>query len=436
MYNHLPPLFDTTKMYFIDNKSADIRSLNFQNDHSNFLTSVVHNSDFSTMEAGTHTIQLDDRSRWGGELQTTLTTNMPNVNDFSHMTTFRVKLMTAKIENIPQYEWVTLTIPEGNYSLIEIIDLMNNAVVDNYLAVGRNRGVLEEDIGVKFDTRNMKLGWDPVTRLVMPGLYTYQAFHPDVILAPGCAVDFTETRLNNVLGIRRRFPFQPGFVLTYEDLIGGNIPALLDLQAFDEGNGVMQPLKRDSRGRSYHVGEDPSADEFDTHYRSWYLAYQYARPEAGSKVRAETLLTVPDVTGGAQQVYWSLPDICQPPVSFRQTENPHDLPVVGVELLPMYSRSYFNAQAVYAQLISDNTNQTHVFNRFPNNQILVRPPAPIITAICENTPAKTNHGILPIQNTVAGVQRVTVTDSHRRHCPYVYKCLGVVSPRVLSSKTF
>src|SRR2546426_5628378 len=46
----------------------------------------------------------------------------------------------------------------------------------------RQNGVLESDIGVKFDTRNFRLGFDPVTGLVMPGVYTNEAFHPDIIL--------------------------------------------------------------------------------------------------------------------------------------------------------------------------------------------------------------------------------------------------------------
>ena len=112
------------------------------------------------------------------------------------------------------------------------IDLMNNAIVEHYLKVGRQNGVLESDIGVKFDTRNFRLGFDPVTGLVMPGVYTNEAFHPDIILLPGCGVDFTHSRLSNLLGIRKRQPFQEGFRITYDDLEGGNIPALLDVDAY------------------------------------------------------------------------------------------------------------------------------------------------------------------------------------------------------------
>ena len=77
-----------------------------------------------------------------------------------------------------------------------------------------------------------------------------------------------------------------------------------------------------------------------------------------------------------------------------------------------------------------------VFNRFPENQILLRPPESTITSISENVPSLTDHGTLPLRNSVPGVQRVTVTDARRRVCPYVYKSLGVVTPRVLSSRTF
>lgn len=433
-YSQLPPLFDTTKLYLIDNKSADIASLNYQNNHSSFLTSVVQNKDFSPLEAGTQNIVLDDRSRWGGDFKTILHTNLPNVTEFMFSNSFRVKLMTAydRVTQVPTYDWVTLTLPEGNFSDHMVLDLMNNAIWEHYLLVGRNHGVQEEQIGVKFDTRNFKLGWDPVSELVMPGRYTFEAFHPDIVLLPGCAVDFTYSRLNNLLGIRKRMPFQEGFIITYDDLHGGNIPAVLDLEEY-EANKVIQPLKHDPSGRSYHVGEDPDAGSNDTAYRSWYLAYNYG-PEKG--IRQTTLLTSTDVTCGVEQVYWSLPDMACEPVTFKATQNPANYPVVGTELLPLHSRSFYNAQAVYSQLIQQTTNQTHVFNRFPDNQILARPPAPTIATISENVPTLTDHGVLTLKNNISGVQRVTLTDARRRTCPYVYKSLGVVTPRVLSSKTF
>ncbi|QHR77495.1 III [Squirrel monkey adenovirus] len=492
-YSEMQALYDTTRLYLVDNKSADIASLNYQNDHSNFLTSVVQNSDFSPQEASTQTVNLDERSRWGGELKTILHTCMPNINEFMYSNSFRAKLMTQKKDGVAEYKWVELTIPEGNFSETMTLDLMNNAIVEHYLQVGRQHGVKEEDIGVKFDTRNFRLGYDPETGLVTPGSYTYEAFHPDVILLPGCAVDFTYSRLSNLLGIRKRQPFQEGFIIEYDDLAGGNIPALLDVAAYEEslqqgsggGNGgpttaaeagdgaagdddgpvlvdddhvdyevrgdghvvrkrrsaepvavaeppkpVIQPITKDAKDRSYHVIDATN----QTEYRSWYLAYNYGDPEKG--VRSWTLLTTPDVTCGSEQVYWSLPDMMVDPVTFRPSQSTSNYPVVGAELLPVQARTFFNDQAVYSQLIRQNTSKTHVFNRFPENQILVRPPAPTVTAVTENVPAHTNHGTLALRNSLRGVQRVTLTDARRRTCPYIYKALGVVTPRVLSSRTF
>lgn len=435
IYSQLPPLHDTTKIYLIDNKSADISSLNYQNDHSNYLTSVVQNSDFSPLEASTQTINFDERSRWGAEFKSILHMNMPNVTEYMFSNSFRVRVMSAYENDVPTYEWFTLRIPEGNYSDMKVIDLMNNAILENYLSNGRNRGVTADQIGVKIDTRNFKLGYDPVSKLVMPGVYTYEAFHPDIVLLPGCAIDFTYTRLNNLLGIRKKQPFQEGFVITYDDLKGGNIPGLLDLENYTPGDPTtIRPLTQDENGLSYHVGEDPTAESGNfTAYRSWYLAYNYG-PQDG--VRNTTLLTTPDVTCGVEQIYWSLPDLAKEPVTFKSSQNPSNYPVIGTELLPLTARNYFNAQAVYSQMIRASTNQTHVFNRFPKNQILVQPPAPTITSISENVPALTDHGTLPIKNSVSGVQRVTLTDARRRVCPYVYKSLGVLTPRVLSSRTF
>lgn len=451
-YSELTPLYDTTKIYLVDNKSADIASLNYQNDHSNFLTTVVQNNDFTPVEAGTQTINFDERSRWGGQFKTILHTNMPNVNEFMYTNTFKAKLMVEKKEGVAKYEWFEFTLPEGNYSETMTLDLMNNAIVDNYLQVGRQNGVLESDIGVKFDTRNFRLGWDPVTKLVMPGVYTNEAFHPDIVLLPGCGVDFTQSRLSNLLGIRKRRPFQEGFQIMYEDLEGGNIPALLNVpeyeasikKAQEEGRDirgdtfapmprdlVIKALEQDSKGRSYNLIEP---EKVNTQYRSWFLAYNYGDPEKG--VRSWTLLTTTDVTCGSQQVYWSLPDMMQDPVTFRPSTQVSNFPVVGTELLPVHAKSFYNEQAVYSQLIRQSTALTHVFNRFPENQILVRPPAPTITTVSENVPALTDHGILPLRNSISGVQRVTITDARRRTCPYVYKALGVVAPKVLSSRTF
>lgn len=433
-YSHLPTTYDTSKIFLIDNKSADIANLNMQNDHSNYLTTIVQNSDYSSQEAATQSIELDERSRWGGSLKTILHTNLPNITEHMFSNSFRVRLMSARTEEGPVYSWFTLTLPEGNFSETKVLDLMNMAIVENYMTHGRQNGVKEEDIGVKFDTRNFRLGYDPVSGLVTPGVYTYEAFHGDVILLPHCAVDFTFSRLNNLLGIRKRYPYQQGFVLRYEDLVGGNIPALQDPVAFGNGEGRFLPITEDPTGRSYHVGEDPEAPSTFTAYRSWYLSYNFGDPLKGA--RASTLLTAGDVTCGVEQIYWSLPDLMVEPVSFRATRKIEDLPVVGSELLPLVPRSFFNGQSVYSQMVQELTNQTHVFNRFPENQILCRPPAHTITSISENVPSITDHGVLPLKNRLGGVQRVTLTDARRRVCPYVYKSLGIVQPRVLSSRTF
>ena len=442
-YCQLPALYDTTKVYLIDNKSADISSLNYQNDHSNYLTTVVQNRDYTPMEASTQTINLDERSRWGGEFKTILHMNIPNITEYMFSNSFKARLQSKVIDGKPVFEWFTLTIPEGNYCNMTVIDLMNNAIVENYLSVGRQGGVLEEQIGVKFDTRNFRLGFDPVTKLVMPGKYTYKAFHPDIILLPGCAVDFTYSRLNNLLGIRKRFPFQDDFIITYEDLEGGNIPALVDLSVYKPPGSVISkeckecvPLLKDNAKptpRSYHVITEGPLKNF-TKYRSWYLAYNYGNEEKG--IRATTLLVNPDVTCGMEQVYWSLPDMAVEPVTFKASHSTSNYPVVGTELLPVRATSFYNSAAVYAQMVQDITNNTHIFNRFPENQILVRPPEPTITSISENVPAQTDHGTLPLRNSISGVQRVTVTDARRRTCPYVYKSIGTVCPKVLSSRTF
>lgn len=433
IYSQLPPVYDTTKIFLIDNKSSDIASLNYQNTHSDFLTSVIQNSDFTPGEGSNQTINLDDRSRWVGDLRTVLHTCMPNINEYLFSNTFRARLMRARHSNgDPEYSWFDLRLPEGNYSLHSVIEMMNNAIIENYLAVGRQNGVKEEDIGVKFDTRNFRLGHDPLTGLVTPGIYHYEAFHPDVVLLPGCAVDFSNNRLSNLLGIRKKLPFQEGFMITYEDLKGGNIPALMDRDAFMNG-GEMKPLLQDGSNRSYHVGKDAEAKPTDTAYRSWYLAYNYGDEFMG--IKAQTLLTTPDITCGAEQLYWSMPDMANEPVSFRAAHKTSNLPVVGLELLPLQPRSFYNAQAVYSQLIRDSTSLTHVFNRFPDNQILLQPPAADVSTITENVPSLTDHGTISLKNNLKGLQRVSITDARRRPCPYVQKALGLITPRVISSKT-
>lgn len=65
-------------------------------DHSNFLTTVIQNNDYSPGEASTQTINLDDRSHWGGDLKTILHTNMPNVNEFMFTNKFKARVMVSR----------------------------------------------------------------------------------------------------------------------------------------------------------------------------------------------------------------------------------------------------------------------------------------------------------------------------------------------------
>nr|QPN96211.1 penton [Bearded dragon adenovirus 1] len=427
-YAPLAPLQDTTHFYFIDNKSSDISSTNVTLDHSDFYTNIIHNADFDPGDAATQDIVLDPRSRWGGELKTILKTNAPNVSEFFQSNSLRVKVMVDNTDPAePVYDWVELTVPEGTYTIGQLIDVLNAAVVDQYLAVGRQKGVKVEQIGVKFDTRLFGLGRDPVTTLVTPGHYTYKAFHPDLVLLPGCGVDFTQSRISNMLGIRKRNPYEPGFQILYEDLEGGNIPALLDLEKYP---GETVPVQADPDGNSYHV-EQLASGGYQTAYRSWAMAYHSKGP-----IYRTTLLTSPDITGGLGQLYWSLPDTFKPPSTFtNNTTDPSTLPVVGMQLFPLTNRIVYNTNAVYSQLVEQMTNRTSVFNRFPKNAILIQAPYDTTTWISENVPLVADHGVQPLRNTLQGIQRVTLTDDRRRICPYIYKSLATVTPRVLSSAT-
>nr|ACT98126.1 penton base protein [Duck adenovirus 1]AEK69291.1 penton base protein [Duck adenovirus 1] len=429
-YNAFAPLQDTTNLYYIDNKTSDIEALNLTNDHSDYFTNIIQNADVSPTESATQDIKLDERSRWSGNLVTLLKTNCPNVTEYNNSNKVRVRLMTDKTDpQNPVYEWVEIEIPEGNYTGNEIIDLLNNAVLEHYLKVGRQNNVEVSDIGVKFDTRMFGLGQDPVTSLIVPGRYTYKAFHPDIVLLPNCGVDFTFSRLNNIFGIRKRNPYMKGFIIMYDDLEQGNIPALLDTTKYP---AEVLPVLADADNVSYRVQQistDPPA--WQTEYRSWALAYHNKGP-----IRTTTLLTVPDITGGLGQLYWSIPDSFKAPITFTSnTSNTETLPVVAMQLFPLQQRIVYNASAVYSQLVEQMTNNTKVFNRFPNNEILMQPPYGTLTWISENVPSVADHGQQPLKNSLPGVQRITLTDDRRRTCPYIYKSLARVSPRVISSAT-
>ncbi|AAF65556.2 penton base protein [Possum adenovirus 1] len=424
-YAPLAPLQDTTHIYYVDNKTSDIQTLNYQQDHSDFYTNIIHNADLNPSDAATQTIRLDQRSRWGGELKTFLKTNSPNVCEFFNSNTFKARVMVSKSDSSnPVYEWVDLSIPEGNFTVDEVIDLMNNAIVEQYLAVGRQQGVEISDIGVKFDTRNFLLGLDPETGLVTPGKYTFKAYHPDIVLLPGCGVDFTNSRLNNILGIRKRQPYQEGFTIMYEDLTSGNIPPLLDVSAYPT---EIRPCLEDPSGNTYHVTQ-VSTNVWECAYRSWNVSYQKK-----GNAYTTTVLTVPDVTGGIGQLYWSFPDSFKAPITF--SNNAAEPPVNGMQMFPLQQKIVYNPNAVYAQLVEQMTNETRIFNRFPSNAILMQPPYNTVTWISENVPSITDHGVQPLRNSLRGVQRVLLTDDRRRACPYIYKSLATVSPRVLSSAT-
>ncbi len=476
--NHLPSQ-NTTKLFYVDNKLSDIDTYNEEANHSNFRTTVIHNQNLDPATAATETIQLDNRSCWGGDLHTSFKTNCPNVTRFFQSDTVRVKLMVSRdpppaapqpqqpapVEEraaaeeeaaeptaetpAPQpyvaptnaeYKWYDLTIPEGNYALNEIIDLLNEGVVQLYLQEGRQNNVQRSDIGVKFDTRYLQLLRDPVTGLVTPGAYVNKGFHPDIILLPGCAVDFTYSRLSLILGIGKREPYSKGFTITYEDLEGGQVPALLDVATLTEEQtdvialDAVQPQWTDAKGVSYNVvpADPTTGTPAYTMYRSWLIAYQ----TPGTTAQQKTLLTLPDMGGGVGAMYTSMPDTFQPPTGFLDDNTTNLAPVVAMNLFPNFSKAIYVAASSYVQRLENaSLSATAAFNRFPENEILKQAPPMNMCAIADNAPSVMQQGTLPVRNSLAGLQRVLVTDDQRRPIPYVYKTVCTVQPRVLSSAT-
>lgn len=462
-YRDLAPNQNTTKLFYVDNKVTDVETFNTDANHANFRTTVIHNQDLDPETAATETIQLDNRSYWGGDLTTTVKTNCPNISSFFQSNSVRVRMMYAR-DPIPsdptsaggtgaadeatkgfynppgaKYKWYDLSIPEGNYSLNEIIDLLNEGIVQIYLREGRQNNVLKSDIGVKFDTRYLDLLKDPITGLVTPGKYVNKGYHPDIILLPGCAVDFTYSRLSLLLGIAKREPYTKGFIISYEDLAGGNVPALLDtssVQVNDEDEDVImlenaKPVLRDSKGVSYNVVTDYTRRPF-TAYRSWLIAYN--QPE--SWARRNTLLTVPDLSGGIGAMYTSMPDTFNAPVGFKDDNTTNLAPVVGMNLFPAVNKAFYQGASAYVQRLENSCQgATAAFNRFPENEILKQAPPMNVSSICDNQPAVVHQGTLPLRNTLPGLQRVLITDDQRRPIPYVYKTIATVQPRVLSSAT-
>lgn len=461
-YRDLPPNQNTTKLFYVDNKMADLDVYNTDANHANFRTTVIHNQDLDPETASTETIQLDNRSYWGGELTTAVKTNCPNISSFFQSNSVRVRMMYSRdpVPTLPEdlgggqadesskgfyappgakYKWYDLTIPEGNYSLNELIDLLNEGIVQLYLAEGRQNNVQKNDIGVKFDTRYLDLLKDPVTGLVTPGKYVHKGYHPDIILLPGCAVDFTYSRLSLLLGISKREPYTRGFVITYEDLEGGHVPALLDTSSVEvdtDNDEVIvldnaRPVLRDSRGVSYNVVTDHTLRPF-TAYRSWLIAYN----REDSWARRNTLLTVPDMSGGIGAMYTSMPDTFNAPIGFKDDNTTNLCPVVGMNLFPSVNKQVYVGASAYVQRLENSCQgATAAFNRFPENEILKQPPPMNISSICDNQPAVVQQGTLPLRNTLPGLQRVLITDDQRRPIPYVYKTIATVQPRVLSSAT-
>lgn len=426
VYSNLPPAQDTTKIYLIDNKATDIENYNQEKDHSNYFTNIVQTQNISGLDSSVQQIQLDNRSRWGGELHTSLKTCVMNCTEFFNSNSCRVRLMSNR--HPIEYKWYDLTIPEGNYVLNEVIDLLNNGIVTLYMQEGRQNGVLEEDIGVKFDTRNFSLGVDPLTNLVTPGKYLFKGYHADIVLLPECAVDFTTSRLGNLLGIRKRDTYVAGFVITYDDLAGGNIPPLLDVPYLQE-HDIALPVEEDADGRSYHVNEAGDLPMLD--YRSFVLAYN----TPNSVCKQKFLLCQSDITGGLNQLYWCMPDLFKPPVTFKQDTSLAKMPIVAMQQFPFISKAVYTATPVYNQLLEEHTMETKVFNRFQNNEILRQPPFLSQTHLAENVVSNVHQGTIPIFSTLPGVQRVVVEDDRRRTVPYVTKSLSTVLPKVLSSAT-
>nr|ACH58405.1 penton base protein [Fowl aviadenovirus 4] len=455
-YRDYTPCRNTTKLFYVDNKASDIDTYNKDANHSNFRTTVIHNQDLDADTAATESVQLDNRSCWGGDLKTAVRTNCPNVSSFFQSNSVRVRMMWKRDPptstappsavgsgySVPgaQYKWYDLTIPEGNYALCELIDLLNEGIVQLYLSEGRQNNVQKSDIGVKFDTRNFGLLRDPVTGLVTPGTYVYKGYHPDIVLLPGCAIDFTYSRLSLLLGIGKREPYSKGFVITYEDLQGGDIPALLDLDSVDvnDADGEVieldnaAPLLHDSAGVSYNVIYDQVTGKPVTVYRSWMLAYNVPNSPANQT----TLLTVPDMAGGIGAMYTSLPDTFIAPTGFKEDNTTNLCPVVGMNLFPTYNKIYYQAASTYVQRLENSCRSaTAAFNRFPESEILKQAPPMNVSSVCDNQPAVVQQGVLPVKSSLPGLRRVLITDDQRRPIPYVYKSIATVQPTVLSSAT-
>ena len=135
-------------------------------------------------------------------------------------------------------------------------------------------------------------------------------------------------------------------------------------------------------------------------------------------------------------MYTSMPDTFAAPTGFKEDSNTNHAPVIGMNLFPTVNKVYYQGASAYVQLL-ENSCQSAVaaFNRFPDNEILKQAPPINVSSVCDNQPAVVQQGVLPLKNSLAGLQRVLITDDQRRPIPYVYKSLATVQPRVLSSAT-
>ncbi|QCQ84154.1 penton [White sturgeon adenovirus 1] len=427
-YDEQGPIPDTTNIYLIDNKAKDIEYLNngTQANHSNFKTNIIQQQDLDPAMGSSRSITLDERSNWSAETTSYLKSNLININEFYSCNSVKILAQTSK----EVYTWVDIVLPEANMILAEVIDMLNYQIFQAYLTTLKKDNLPYSDFGVKFDTRNMSLGVDPENNLIAPGTYAYKGYHADVILMPGCAVDFSNTRLSNILGIRKRATFEPEFIIHYDDLVGGEIPALLDVPYYLDQH-TSRPLTTDPDNNSYHVTEYVNG-KWRTAYRSWYLAYN----TTGSLANQKFLLVAEDLTGGITQLYHCFPDMFKNPVSFIKENSTNMLPIIHTDFLPFNTKEVWSGSAVYSQLVQNSTMRaTNVFNRMPVNEIMIQAPAMNSCSLAVNHMSEKRHAPMPIRNSLAGVQRVTTLDDQRRPVPYIVKNMHVITPRVMSSFT-
>ncbi|QLD29002.1 III [Red-eared slider adenovirus 1] len=444
------PTQGTTQLFLIDNKSADISAFNADKDHSDFFTTIVHDTRLPVEFSTTKSVTLDGRSRWVGETRLSMRTNAVNCNSFFQTSSFRA-LIPSHVEGTTdtvKFQWQTITLPEGNYPLGEYIDLMNEAMYRAWQRYSKPWGVsLNDGKGIKFDTRNFRLGVNEQTNMMDSGVYLYKGYHADVVLAPGFAVDFTHSRLSNILGWRRRQPYaDEDFIIRWEDLAGGNLPALKDPTSSSTN---PSPLRTDSAtGLSFHVEEAPGSTtakpRYQLKFRSLFLAYDRGAEETllgtvetsasqtnHGQVYKKFLLTESDITGGMGQLYLSLPDLCEDPVTFVPSSDPSRMPVSAMFLMPANSKRVYSQQSIQLPSNSD----AYVLNRWPSHQVWIASPPMTVFSVMENDPLEIRFGDLPLKNTLNGVQRVVVTDAQRRTVPYVAKATLTCQPRTAGSRT-